>query len=80
MSKREQLRQKRQQEARRRQMIIIAGVVVIAVAAVAFLVYQNAKPIGEIVAIEKDTWPFADGKALGPQDSRVVIQEFSDFQ
>lgn len=80
MSKREELRRKRQQEARQRQLIVIAGVALVAVVAVGFLVYQNTRPIGEITAIEKETWPFADGKALGPKDARVVIQEFSDFQ
>ena len=84
MSKREQLRQKRQQAARRRQMIAIDGVAVVAVAIAGFLAYRSYQeantPIGEIVTIEKETWPMADGKTLGSKDAKAVIQEFSDFQ
>ncbi|MBM4422526.1 MAG: hypothetical protein FJ030_03930 [Chloroflexi bacterium] len=80
MSKREELRRKRQQEARQRRWMVIAGVALVAVAAAGFLVYQNTRPIGEITTIEKETWPMAEGKALGPKDARVVILEFSDFQ
>ncbi|MBF8284746.1 MAG: hypothetical protein HW378_3661, partial [Anaerolineales bacterium] len=37
-------------------------------------------PVGAFVTPEPETWPFADGKALGPADAKVLIQEFSDFQ
>lgn len=84
MSKREQLRQKRREEARRRQMFVIAAVAVIAVAVVGALAYRSYQeanaPIGEIVTVEKETWPFAEGKTLSPGDAKVVVQEFADFQ
>ena len=87
MSKREELRKRRQQQARRTQLTIVAGIVVVAVAVVGYIAYQNyqttlenSKPVGAFVTPEPETWPFADGKALGPADAAVVIQLFSDFQ
>ena len=87
MSKREELRKRRQQQARRTQLTIVAGIVVVAVAVVGYIAYQNyqtslenSRPIGAFVTPEPETRPFADGKALGPADAKVLIQEFSDFQ
>jgi uncharacterized membrane protein YebE (DUF533 family) len=87
MSKREELRKRRQQQARRTQLTIVAGIVVVAVAVVGYIAYQNyqtslenSKPVGAFVTPEPETWPFADGKALGPADAKVLIQMFSDFQ
>jgi uncharacterized membrane protein YebE (DUF533 family) len=87
MSKREEIRKRRQQQARRTQLTIVAGIVVVAVAVVGYIAYQNyqttlenSKPVGAFVTPEPETWPFADGKALGPADAKVLIQEFSDFQ
>jgi protein-disulfide isomerase len=80
MSKREEMRRRRQQRARRRQLNILAVVAVAAVAVAAWLIWQNTRPVGEIVTITPREWPMADGTAMGPADARVVIQEFSDFQ
>ncbi len=80
MSKREELRKRRQQQARRSQVTVLGGIVTLALAVTGYLIYQNTRPIGEITLVEKESFPFADGKALGPADARVVIQEFSDFQ
>ena len=87
MSKREELRKRRQQQAQRTQLTIVAGIVVVAVAVVGYIAYQNyqtslenSKPVGAFVTPAPETWPFADGKALGPADAAVVIQLFSDFQ
>jgi hypothetical protein len=87
MSKREELRRRRQQQARRTQLTLVGGIVVLAVAVVGYIAYQNyqtalesAKPVGAFVTVEKENWPFADGKALGPADAKVVILMFSDFQ
>ena len=87
MSKREEIRKRRQQQARRTQLTIVAGIVVVAVAVVGYIAYQNyqtslenSRPVGAFVTPEPETWPFADGKALGPADAKVLIKEFSDFQ
>ena len=80
MSKREELRKRRQQQARRSQTTVLGGIVILALAVTGYLIYQNTRPIGEISLVEKESFPLADGKALGTADARVVIQEFSDFQ
>ena len=80
MSKREELRKRRQQQTRRTQRMVLGAIAALAVAVTGYLIYQNTRPIGEIVTIEKETWPMADGKTLGSKDAKVVIQEFSDFQ
>ena len=80
MSKREELRKRRQQQTRRTQRMVLGAIAALAVTVTGYLIYQNTRPIGEITTIEKETWPFTDGKALGAADTRVVIREFSDFQ
>jgi isochorismate hydrolase len=84
MSKREELRKRRQREQRRNQ-IVIVGVVAVAVVLVAAVllvprILADMQPVGEIIAPEATDYSMANGKALGPADARVVIQEFSDFQ
>ena len=87
MSKREELRKRRQQEARRRQLTLMGFVALVAVAVAGYFIYQNyqkqlenAKPVGAFVTPQPETWPLADGKALGPTEAKVLVQEFSDFQ
>jgi protein-disulfide isomerase len=82
MSKREALRRHRREQARRRQIGLIAGTAALALAVVGYGIYQAARPvdIGEFVTIEKQARPYASGKALGPAEASVVVQEFSDFQ
>lgn len=80
MSKREEMRKRKQQQSRR-QMLIIAGVIaVVAIGVAGWLIYQNTLPIGAITSVATQTWPQADGKALGPAGSKVIVQEFADFQ
>ena len=80
MSKREELRRRRQQRAQQRYLALIGLVVLISLGAVGYVIYENTRPIGEIASIERYEYPFVDGKALGPADARVVVQEFADFQ
>ena len=87
MSKREEIRKKRRAQARRSQMTALGGILLVALAVTGYLIYDNyqkqqeaAKPIGAIVPVEKETYPFADGKVLGAPEAKVLIQEFSDFQ
>lgn len=87
MSKREELRQRRQARTRRTQLQLVAGVMLVAIAGTGWLIYQNyqkqvedAKPVGEFIAVEKEIYPFANGKSLGSPEATVVLEEFSDFQ
>ena len=41
---------------------------------------QNSQPIGTFTTVPTQTWPQADGKALGPKTAKVLVQEFGDFQ
>jgi hypothetical protein len=84
MSKREELRRKRQEAARRQQLIIIGVVAVAAIAIAGLLVgpgiWASLQPVGTVVTPEPEDFPQASGKALGPEDARVLVQEFSDFK
>jgi len=87
MSKRDELRQRRQARRRRRTFTLMGVVVVVALAITAYLIFQNyqkqvedSRPIGAFVTPAPVDWPMADGKALGPPDAQVVVQEYVDFQ
>ena len=55
-------------------------IAVAAIAVAGWLAYQNLRPIGEIVVVPTETYPAADGKALGPAGAKALVQEFADFQ
>ncbi len=90
MRNKESIKQKRQEraiaraKARRNRAILIGGVVVIAIAVVLFLILQGPKPVpvtaSSFVTPQPQTWPQASGKAMGPANAKVVVQEFADFQ
>ncbi len=80
MSKRTEIRKRRQQKARQQRLYIVAGIALLAIVAAAYLIYPTLQPVGEITAITPEAFSNANGKALGPADAKVVIQEFSDFQ
>jgi len=65
-------------------MIMLGAVTLVVLLAAAVLIVprliQDAQPVGEILTPAETDYSMADGKALGPRDARVVIQEFSDFQ
>ena len=74
--------QRRQAEQRRRR-IIIGAIVVIVVAGLAALVIYRQQPTDPSdVALPESLSPppEADGKAWGPADAPVLVEEFSDFQ
>jgi len=79
-SKRQMLREKRQRQARMQRLgmiaIVIAGALLIAFA----LIYPNFKSIGEIVTVEPNPRPMANGTAMGDPNAPVVIDVFEDFQ
>jgi hypothetical protein len=80
MSKREELRKKRQKAAQRQQLTVIGVVAAAAIVVSGILIWPSIAPAGDIVVPEPKSYPQVDGKALGPKDAKVVIQEFSDFR
>ena len=80
MSKREERRKRKQAETRQRLLVAMAVIAVLAVAATGWLIYQNARPIGEFVTIPTQEYPLADGKTLGQAGAPVTIELFEDFQ
>lgn len=80
MSKRDELRQRRQQQAKKQQTLLLVLIVLAAITVAGFMIYPNLQPIGEIIPIEKETYPLVDGAALGPAEAPVLVQVFSDFQ
>src|SRR5947209_1227283 len=80
MSKREEMRKRKQQQTRRRMLAIGGVIVLVAVAAAGWLIYQNSLPVGGFTTVPTQTWPLPTGKALGPKNAKVLVQEFADFQ
>jgi len=80
MSKRQMMREKRARQARLQRLGIIGIIVVGALLVAAALVYPNLKSVGEIVTVEPNPRPLADGTAMGDPNAPVVIDVFEDFQ
>ena len=72
----------RQAQLRRRRIIIGAVVVVVIAGLAALIIYRQQPPDLSDVALPESLEPpaEADGKAWGPADAPVLIEEFSDFQ
>ena len=80
MSKRQMRRAKRQRQERIQRLGMI-GIIVAGALLVAFtLIYPNLKSIGEIVTVEPNPRPLADGTAMGNPNAPVIIDVFEDFQ
>lgn len=79
-TKREELRKKRQQEAQRQRLTIIGIVAAVAIVIAGVIIIPNLRPADEVIVPVAEDFPFPDGKALGPKDAKVLVQEFSDFQ
>jgi protein-disulfide isomerase len=85
MSKREEIRKRKQQQTRQRMLAVAGVIVVVAIGAAGWLIYQNYQntlPVaqGSFTTVPTQTWPQADGQALGPKGAKVLVQEFADFQ
>ena len=67
-------------------MLVVGGIIVVlAIAGAGWLIYQNYQstlPVdaATFTTVPTQTWPQADGKALGAKTAKVVVQEFADFQ
>ena len=82
-SVRERREQQLAQQKKQRTMYygIAAVAAVIIIGLFAFLRQVNTPTLAEVVLPDNlETPPGADGKAWGPADAPVVIEEFSDFQ
>ena len=75
MSKRTEMRMKRQRQNQLQSVFLIV-LAVVALGAVGYLVYQGLQS-GPLASSGS---PVDAGKAKGPANAKVVIQEFSDFQ
>jgi hypothetical protein len=78
-------RREAHQQRQRRQRILIIGLVIggfIILVGLGFMIRQARTPEVEDVILPETLAepPDADGKAWGPVDAPVVIEEFSDFQ
>jgi protein-disulfide isomerase len=80
MSKKDERRQRRQAQTRTRQVQLIAGIIILAVGVVAWLIWQNTRPLAPITPIATQPYPQANGKTLGAADAPVQVLLFSDFQ
>ena len=78
-------RREAHQQQQRRQRILIVGLVVggvIVALGLGFMIRQARTPeVEDVVVPESLAGPIdADGKAWGPVEAPVLIEEFSDFQ
>lgn len=81
MSRRQAMRARRQRQARIQRLGIIGIIVVGALLVAAALIYPNLKSAtGEIVTVEPNPRPLANGTAMGDPNAPVVIDVFEDFQ
>ena len=79
MSKRALMRAQQQQRKRKRRLTTIGVVSAVAVVVAVLAIRQSSKPVGEIVTVPSTVPAFSDGKALGPIDAPVLVQDFSNF-
>jgi len=80
MSKRQRMREKRQRQARMQRLGIIVIIVVGALLVAYALIYPNLKTAGEIITVEPNPRPLAEGTAMGDPNAPVRIDVFEDFQ
>jgi protein-disulfide isomerase len=81
MSKRQEMREKRLQQERTQRILMIGGVVVIAIAiALAIIIPNLPKPVGDITMPALNPRPQANFNSMGDPNAPVKIVEYSDFQ
>jgi protein-disulfide isomerase len=80
VSKRQERRERMQRQQRRQRLIILGAITLVAALVVFALVWQQLRPVGEIIAVTPAALPNADGLSLGDPDAPVAIQIFEDFQ
>jgi len=78
-------RREAHQQRQRRQQILIIGLVIggiIILVGLGFMIRQARAPeVADVILPDSLAEPAsADGKAWGPVDAQIVIEEYSDFQ
>ena len=79
-SKRQERREKIKQQEQRGRLITIGLITAGAILIVFAFVYQQIRPIAEVVTVDPGTHPNANDNSMGSADAPIVIEEFSDFQ
>lgn len=81
MGKRQEMREKRQRKQNLNRLAAIGLVTLGAILLAFLLIYPTLpKPVGEIVTVEPNTYPAADGRELGDPAAPVLIEVWEDFQ
>lgn len=80
VSKRQERRERQQRQQRRQRLIILGAITLVAALVVFAVVWQQLRPVGEIITVTPAALPNADGLSLGDADAPVTIQIFEDFQ
>ena len=79
-SKRQERREKIKQQEQRGRLVTIGLITAGAILIVFAFVYQQIRPIAEVVTVNPGTHPNANDNSMGSADAPIVIEEFSDFQ
>jgi len=80
VSKRQERRERMQRQQRRQRLIILGAIALVAALVVFAVVWQQLRPVGEIITVTPAALPDADGLSLGNADAPVTVQIFEDFQ
>jgi protein-disulfide isomerase len=79
-NKRQERREKAQQQARTNRLRTMGLIVVGAALLVSAFIYNQAKPITDLVAVDPNPRPNAERNSMGDPKAPIQITEFSDFQ
>jgi len=79
-NKRQQRRQKAQKKAQASRLMTMGIIIIIAAAVVGIGVWNQAKPIVDIVKVDSNPRPMADHNMMGDPKAPIQIVEYADFQ
>ena len=80
ISKRQERREKMQRQQQRQRLITIGAITLVAALVVLAVVWQQLRPVGEIVTVTPAALPETDGLSMGDPNAPVTIEIFEDFQ
>jgi len=79
-NKRQDRRDRAQQQARKNRLITMGVILLIAAALVGLTIWNQARPILDIVSVESGPRPNAEGASMGDPNAPIQIVEYGDFQ